>query len=109
MSDLTDQQIVTRAHRAETLRDEFLAPVLADHRAQYAERIVHIASTELDPKTRADKITALSTAIRIIGNIEAGIDAYIRDGEVAKGNLLRVEKVEKMSAPQRRLLGIAPY
>ena len=109
MSELTDKQIIDRARRAETLRDEFLVPVFGDIRQTYANRIVEIAATELDPKIRAEKITALSVAIRNLGNLEAGINAFIRDGEVAKGNLLRVEKIESMTAPQRRLFGIAPY
>ena len=109
MSELNDKQIIDRARRAETLRNEFLAPVFGDIRQAYANRIVEIAATELDPKIRAEKITALSSAIRILGNLETGINAFIRDGEVAKGNLLRVEKIESMTAPQRRLFGIAPY
>lgn len=106
---MTDAEIIARAERAKTYRDELLAPILNEQRAVYANRIVEIAATELNPKVREQKITALSYAVRILRNIETGLDAFVNDGEVAKGNKLRVEKIEKMTEPQRRLLGIAPY
>jgi hypothetical protein len=33
----------------------------------------------------------------------------IRDGELAQAEQLRVEKIEKMTAPKRRLLNIGAY
>jgi hypothetical protein len=105
---MTEAQAAARGIRARDYRDEFLGPILDDMRAAYANRIVEIASKEHDPKARADKLTSLSVALRILENIAGGIDAAIMDGEIAEKNMLKVEHIEKMSAPQRRIFNIAP-
>ena len=104
---MNDFEAVARGQRAQQA-EEFIGPILDDVRAAYAERIVEIASKELDPKARTDKLTALSTAMRILDNVSNGLGAIIRDGEVAEGNLIRVENIEKLSPGRKRLLGIVP-
>jgi hypothetical protein len=64
---------------------------------------------ELSRDKRADKITALSNALKILGQLENGMKAAILDGDLAQQEKLKAEKIEQMTAPQRRLLGIAPY
>lgn len=97
-----------RGERAQTYRDEFLGPILAEQRDAYTKRIVEIAATELDPKVRSEKLTALSIATRILGNIELGLDAIVNDGKLANRELLKAESVERMGKDQRRLLAIGP-
>lgn len=106
---MTNSDPIERARRAELLREEFLDPIMGDIRKSYAERIVEIAATELNPKTREQKITALSVAIRILDNVQQGLLATIMDGEIAHRNLIKHDKIEAMTAPQRRIFGLVPH
>ena len=106
---MTPEQRIARAHNAQRAWDEFIAPVVTQMRETYAARIVEIAATELSRDKRADKITALSNAVRILDQIEGGLAEAIRDGEVANVEKLRADKIEGMTAPKRRLLGMATY
>jgi len=104
---MNDAEAVARGQRAEQAK-EFIGPILDDIRGAYADRIVEIASRELDPKTRTDKLTALSTALRILENLSDGLEAIVRDGMVAESNLIKVENIERMTPGRRKLLGIVP-
>lgn len=106
MTDLRER--ADRATRALRAWDEFFAPMISDLREVYTERLVEVANIELDRAKRADKLTALSNALRILDTLEGGMKATIRDGEVAASQMVRVEKIEGMTAPQRRLFGMVP-
>lgn len=105
---MNDAEAVARGTRAKAYKDEFLGQIIDHQRQAYQARIVEIASTELDPRKRSEKLTALSLALRVLENVSSGIDAAIRDGEIAEGNLMRAERVESMTAEKRRLFSIAP-
>jgi hypothetical protein len=105
---MTDSDRIARATRAQAAYDEFVHPILTECRTTYGDRIVEIASTELSREKRTDKLTALSLALRILEQVESGIQSAIMDGEVAANNVLRVEKMDSMTAPQRRLFGLVP-
>lgn len=83
--------------------------MVGELKSAYTERLAEVANTELSRDKRTDKITALSNALKILSTLESGMMEIIRDGELARADKLRTEKVEKMTAPQRRLLGMAPY
>lgn len=106
---MTEADRIARAHRAQAALDEFLSPMFAELRSAYTDRLVEVSNTELARDKRADKITALSNALKIVSTLEAGMNEAVRDGELARVDKLRAEKIEKMTAPQRRLLGVAPY
>ena len=106
---MTDAERIATATRAQRAWYEFFAPMIERMRAEYRDRMIDIASAELARDSRSDKLTALSHALKILANLENGMLATIRDGEVARNELLRAEKIEGMTAPRRRLLGIAPY
>jgi hypothetical protein len=106
---MTPEQRIARAHNARRAWDEFVAPVLTKMRETYAARIVEIAATELSRDKRTDKITALANAVRILDQIEGGMCDAIHDGDVANVEKLRADNIEGMTAPKRRLLGMAPY
>jgi hypothetical protein len=106
---VTEQERINRGYRATQAFGEFIEPMLDELRATYSARLIEVANTELSPSKRANKITALSNAMKILNTLEAGMAEMIRDGEMAKADRLKAEKIEKMTAPQRRLLGIAPY
>jgi hypothetical protein len=100
---------IARAERAQRAWDEFFAPIISEMKSTYADRIVELANIELGRDKRADKITALSNALKILGQLENGMKAAILDGDLAQQEKLKAERIEQMTAPQRRLLGIAPY
>jgi transcriptional antiterminator Rof (Rho-off) len=106
---MTTDQRIARANRAQMAWDEFMAIQIEDMIGEYTARIVEIANSELSRDKRTDKITALSHAIRITENIRDGLLEAIRDGDVAKQEKLRADKIEGMTKPQRRLLGVAPF
>jgi len=99
---------IARAHRAQAALDEFLNPMFDQIVEEYTSRMVEVANTELSRDKRSDKITALSNALKITRTLKSGMNEIVRDGELAKAEKLRAEKLEQMTAPQRRLLSIAP-
>lgn len=106
---MTEAERIARAQRAKAAWDEFCGPMIEGMVSEYSARMVEVANTELNPKKRADKITALANAIRIAENLKGGMREAIVDGEIAARDRLRADKVEQMSAAQRRLFGIAPF
>lgn len=101
---MTISDRIARAQRAEHAWGEFFAPMIHELRNAYSERMVEVANTELNRDKRADKITALSNAQKILTVLESGMRETIKDGELAQREKLRADKIEGMSAPQRRLL-----
>ncbi len=105
---MTDQERMARANAAKAAW-ELIGPMFESMTAEYRDRIVKLATTELNPTDRCSKMTSLSTALAVVGNIENTVKAMILDGYLARGDQLKAEKMEKMTAPQRRLLGVVPY
>jgi len=101
------QEAAARGQRA-ALCDEFIGPILKDVREGYTARLIEIAATELNPKTRSEKITALSIAMKVLANVENGLNGAIEAGKVAQQSLLKTDRVERMGASERRLLDIVP-
>lgn len=105
---MTEAERIARAHRASDALD-LITPMFDALDEEWTSRMVEIANTELSRDKRADRITALSHALKISKTIRSGLMEAIRDGEVARGEKLRAEKIEQMTAPQRRLLSISPF
>lgn len=101
---MTDR--IARATRAQAAWDEFIAPMLGEMDAAYTARIVEVANTELLFWRRTGKLTALSNGLRIVEQLRNGMLAIIKDGELARNEKARAEKIRQMTAPQRRLLNI---
>ena len=106
---MTEAERIARAQRAEAAYTEFFEPMIDALKEEYAHRIVEVANTELNRDKRADKLTGLSIAHRIVTTLDEGMKATIADGALAQRAKIRADEIEKMSAPQRRLLGIAPF
>jgi hypothetical protein len=104
---MTEAERIARAHRAQAALDEFLTPMFDDLRDEYRNRIAEVATTELHPGTRADKITTLSVALRVVDTLKSGMAEIVRDGELARRDKLRADDIAKMSDAQQRLLRIA--
>lgn len=105
---MTESERIARAQRAKAAFDEFVGPMLDEMEAEYSARIVDVATTDLFFWTRASKLTRLSDALRMVRSIKGGMAAIITDGEIAANDRLRADKIDRMSAPQRRLLSIGP-
>jgi hypothetical protein len=105
---MTPSERIARAHRAERALEEFITPILAECRETYTARIIEVAATELNPKKRADKLTALSTAMRVLDSLENGIQAVMLDGQMAEKDRLRADKMERMTPSERRIFGLVP-
>lgn len=100
-------EAAARGQRAD-LCNEFIGPILKDIREGYTSRIAEIAATEINANIRCEKITALSFALRILTNVENGLDAAIEAGHVAQRSLLRTDEIERLSDNTRRLLETVP-
>jgi hypothetical protein len=101
------QEAAARGQRA-ALCNEFISPILAEIKSGYAARIAEIAVAELNPKTRSEKITALAIAMKVLANVENGLNNAIEAGKVAQQSLLKADKIERMGREDRRLLDIVP-
>lgn len=106
---MNHEQRIARATRAQAAWDEFVGPVIDEIDTAYAARLREVATTELNSLKRADKLTALSVALKVTQALRSGLNEAIKDGEIAQDHKLRADRIEKMAAPQRRLLGIAPF
>jgi hypothetical protein len=105
---VTPEQRLARSARAQAAWDEFFAPMFDECEGEYTARIVEVANTELSRDKRTDKITALSHALKITKTLRAGMQEIVRDGELANAEKLKAQKIEQMTAPQRRLLSMGP-
>lgn len=103
MTDL--RETAAKGQRAE-LCNEFIGPILSDTRQGYLDRIAEIAATELNPRKRTEKITALSIALKVLSNISNGLDAVIQAGEIADNQLAKAKDIEALGREPRRLLDI---
>lgn len=106
---MTDDERIARAERAQRAYADFIEPMIDALKEEYAFRIVEVANSELSRDKRADKLTALSNMHKIVTTLDGGMKTMIADGEMAIPAKLRAEKIEQMSAPQRRLLNIGPF
>ena len=106
---MTEAERIARAHRAQAALDEFLSPMFAEIKDEYRDRIAEVAVTELHPGTRADKLTTLAVALRVVNSLESGMAAIVLDGEVARKDKVRADRIEQMSDAQQRLLKITGY
>lgn len=100
---------IARAERAQAALDEFLSLMFANLRDEYLSRISEVAATELHPTIRADKITTLSVALKVVNALESGMAEILCDGALANAEKLKAERIEHMSDAQQRLLKITGY
>lgn len=100
-----NHETAARGQRA-ALCNEFIRPILDECRDGYLSRMAEIASTELNAKVRAEKITALSIAMKVLRNLTNGLDAAIEAGRVAEKSIIRSDEVERMGEERRRLFDI---
>jgi hypothetical protein len=106
---MTVAERIARAQRAQSALDEFLTPMFAELQNEYTTRLREVAATELHPANRADKITTLSVALRVVDTLNAGMAEVVMDGELARRDKLKSERIENLSDARQRLLRVAGY
>jgi hypothetical protein len=106
---MTPQERLARSQRAEAAYRDFIEPMIDELKNVYSDRIVEVATTELSSRRRADKLTALSNAHKILTTLDKGMAAMIADGPMAEREKLKAEKIEQMSPSMRRLLNIGGF
>lgn len=106
---MNKQELAARGERASMCYSEFVGPALRDQRRVYAERIAEVAVQELNAAKRAEKITALAIAIRILDNIDVAIRCLIEEGKAAQVATLKIDEIERLTAPRRRLFEFTPH
>lgn len=105
---MNERERVERGTRAKRAIEEFVAPEFDYARNLYLRRMADVAATELNPAIRADKITVLSMALRVLDEVHGAINAVILEGEKARADMIRVERIEQLTDSQQRLARIAP-
>ena len=106
---MTTSERIAKAHRAQSALDEFIAPMFDEIEAEWTARMVEVSTTELHPGNRADKLTALSHALKVTKLIRAGLAESIKDGEIARSEKLKADRITDLSDARQRQLRIAPY
>lgn len=106
MSELSPEERVRRAERAQKAIEEFFDPALSYVHATFTERLKKVCASE---PWETGKIAALANAVRIVEELGSDIKGYIHDGEEAASKLIRVERYEKMSPARRRFISFAPF
>lgn len=104
---MTDDPIA-RGDRAYHAR-EFVGPILDELRQGYRDRIVEVASKELNAKRRNEALHALSVAMRIVDQFDGALQAIIEAGDLEKNRNLKAENIEGLGKSERRLLDIGSW
>lgn len=103
---MNDRERIETARRAQQALDDFLAPAFAVVEADYTEKLVN-AATSTDP--RAGEIVArLAAGMKAARSAHGMIMTLVADGELTKAGMIKAERIEGMTAPDRRLLNIGP-
>lgn len=108
MTDLSEvkriaAQRVEHGRRARQAYEDYVAPALAKLRAASIQRIGEIVEAE---PWATDKIAAQAMFQRVLAEAEKVIVAAVLEGDAARRELERIERVSSMSAARRRALGI---
>lgn len=103
---MTPNEKIDRANRAARAMEDFFDPALANIEADYAEKMI-AAAASVDPRA-PEMIARLANGIKVARQVRAQIEAFIAEGQVAQAEKDRNAKIEELTAPQKRLLRIAP-
>lgn len=93
---------MARADRAQKAHEEFVAPALKVIRDEYLAKLAEIAAKHPMRGEPLAMVEKLSTALKIVDQIEVQIATLIRDGEVAKAEADRAGNIARLSTEQRR-------
>ena len=103
---MNDRERIDLARRAQMALDDFLDPAFAVVEADYTEKLVN-AATSTDPRAN-EVITRLAAGLKAVRSARNTIATLVADGDLAKAGMIKAERIEGMTAPDRRLLNIGP-
>lgn len=98
---MTRDEQIDRAHRAREARDGFLAPAMAEIRAEYIAALTMLAANE---PWETGKITKLAVAIKVIDKVDEQLSAIIAGGTVAEHAQARAEQIARIPETKRKML-----
>lgn len=101
---MNEPQRIERARRADMALEEFMSPAFEVARAAYMDRLAQIAAAE---PWATDKIAKLAIATRILDEVKSQIVAVVRDGDVARSEMIRAEQIERIPHAKRKILGLS--
>ncbi len=101
MTDTAER--INRAHNAKRALEEFLDPAFGVVAEEYENRLTAICATR---PWAANEIAALANALRVVREVRGQIEAIVMDGEFAKEDKKRAERVGQLSPAKRRLFNI---
>lgn len=94
---------IQRADRASAALAEFIDPAFDIAAAAYLSRVSDIVASE---PWATEKVKALMTAARVLAEVRNQVASLVADGEVAAKEIIRVDRIEKISPAKRRILGL---
>jgi len=100
MSD--DAARLSRAERADASMQEFVGPALATIRSEYLAKLTEIAAKHPMKGEPLAMVEKLSTALKIVDQIDIQMRALIADGDAAKADAARADQMARLSTEQRR-------
>lgn len=101
---MNEAERIKRAHDAKAALDQFLEPAIAAIETDYAEKLIEAAAST-NPRA-VEIMTRLGIGVQVVRQVRSLIMAYVQDGQIARNEMIRAEKNEKMTAPARRLVNI---
>lgn len=100
MSDETAR--LARAERADAAMQEFVGPAVATIRNEYVEKLTEIAAKHPMRGEPLAMVEKLSTALKIVDQIEIQMCTLIADGDAVKFEAARADQMARLNTEQRR-------
>ncbi len=104
MTDTTTDRM-NRAQRANEAMVEFIGPALEVMRTDYMDKLRDVAAKHPMRGEPLAMVEKLSTALKIVDQIEVQMRALIADGTVAQADADRASNIARLNTEQRRYAG----
>lgn len=103
MSDEVNR--MARAERAVEVMQEFIAPAMTVIRDEYLGKLREVAAKHPMRGEPLAMVEKLSTALKIVDQLEVQMRALIADGDAAKADAARADQMARLNTEQRRYAG----
>lgn len=103
MSDEVNR--MARAERADEVMQEFIAPAMTVIRDEYLSKLREVAAKHPMRGEPLAMVEKLSTALKIVDQLEVQMRALIADGDAAKADAARADQMARLNTEQRRYAG----
>ncbi|MDK8188144.1 MULTISPECIES: hypothetical protein [Sphingomonas] len=103
MSDEVNR--MARAERASEVMQEFITPAMSVIRDEYLGKLREVAAKHPMRGEPLAMVEKLSTALKIVDQLEVQMRALIADGDAAKADAARADQLARLNTEQRRYAG----